>query len=155
MTTTKPKVSKGAIQLNYSDGMVTVIPEDEDRFIITAQKAVKACRTHDKMEQAVQVFKQEFLKPLHDWCDSRSSNIDSCFLAPPFSRHMEVFVVTRSPKFDFELAKEISSQTIEMVDRGWMVTVIQIPQLIEEEVATFFHKEESIQVYAQLQTAPS
>lgn len=144
-----------AIQLRYSDGVVMVTPEDEDRFFITAQRAVEACQEAHQFDAAVRSFKEQFVKPLHDWCGERQASIRSCYVPLPAFGHLKVFVVGSSPRFDFALAADVSELELALNDAGWSVNVLQISATSEDDLRTYFNPNDSIQVYdAQLEAAP-
>lgn len=141
-----------AIQLRYSDGMVMVTPEDEDRFFITAQRAVEACQQAHQFDAAVRSFKEQFVKPLHVWCSQRRQTVQSCFVPMPAGGHLKVFIVGSSSRFNFALATDVAELELTLSDAGWSVNVLQIPATSEDDLHTFFDPNESIQVYdAQLE----
>ncbi len=148
------RIKSQAIQLSYSDsGNVTVTPENEDRFVLTAQNAVRACQEHHLNNEAIKRFKTGFLRPLHEWCLKHASSITACFIAAP-TDHLQVFVIGATPKYDFALGKEVSALERQLYDAGWKLSVLQIPDSDEEELQTYFDIEGALQVYAQLQPTP-
>jgi hypothetical protein len=152
---TKTAIPHRAIQLRYSDGIVMVTPEDEDRFFMTAQRAVEACQEAHRLDAAVRSFKEQFVRPLHDWCGAHRRGVQSCYVPMPTGGHLKVFVVGSSARFDFSLATEVANLELTLSDAGWSVNVLQIPAASEDDLHTFFDPNESIQVYdAQLEAAP-
>jgi hypothetical protein len=140
------------IRLSYSDGNVLVTSKDADRFVMTAQKAVEACQDANRHAQAVYYFKTEFLRPLHAWCLNQPQVL-ACYVQIPASPHLSVFVISRSERYDFDLAQKISNLELKLADSGWSLHILQIPLSAGEETwQTFFDTKESIQVYAQLET---
>lgn len=144
---------KDYIRLNFDGGDVIVTPGDEDRFVITAQNAVEACKESHLKNQALQIFKMELLAPLNEWCTKHEQEIDSCYI-PMSYRQVQVFVITKSQKYDFVLGEALSALELFFVDKGWRISILQLPKSEEEELHTFFNIKESILVYAKLQAAP-
>lgn len=141
------------ILLNYSDsGMIVVTPEDEDRFVLTAQNAVKACHDRYREEEAIKSFKNKFLVPLSEWCRANAERIRACYVPVPVG-HIQVFVIGKGKEFDFELGKDISQLELRLFDAGWRVNVLQIPHSDQEELQTYFNIAGAIQVHAQLAAA--
>lgn len=143
-TTAKPKE---AIQLKYSGGRVVVETDDEDRFVMSAIKAVEACVSAHRQDEAIRVFKTTFLGPLHAWCISQASRVQACYVIP-VDKHIDVFVVGLEERYDFDLGREISNLESQFYDSGWRVSVQQIPHGEAEERETFYNSGEVLEVYA-------
>jgi hypothetical protein len=136
------------IRLSYRDGQIMVTPEDQDVFFISAEKATEACREAVKMDERVTVFKEKFLLPLHAWCAQHSEHVAACYLPRP-AGHIQAFIVTSSPRFDFKLAEEIAALERELARAGWRVGVSQLPNAEDHSLATFFTLEGALEVYAE------
>jgi hypothetical protein len=142
--------NRDVILLNYSaSGHVTVEPKDEDRFVISAQKAVDACQQHQRTEQAIKLFKQKFLAPLRQWCDRHASKVLACYVPPPLAGHLEVFVIGRTQKYDFDLGREAAKLELALFDAGWRVSVMLIPDCPPDSLRAHFNSDGAIEVYAQ------
>jgi hypothetical protein len=139
------------IRLSHDGGNVVVEPQDEDRFVITAQSAVKACQDSQYIKQAIQRFKREFLQPVYEWCRAHAGAVGACYVPVPMA-YTQVFVVGTSPKYDFRLGDELAALELKLADAGWRVQVLQIPASDEEDLRTYFNTEGAIEVYAQLAT---
>ncbi len=139
------------IRLSYGAGQVMVTPEDQDVFFISAEKATEACREAVRVEERVARFKRGFLLPLHDWCVVNAERLSACYVPRP-AGHVQVFVVTSSPRFDFELAEEVAALEMRLAKAGWRVGVSQLPRA--DELSTFFNLEGALEVYAQRGPAP-
>lgn len=150
--TKESRASDRIIRLSHADGNVIVEPEDEDRFVMTAQSAVKACPDSQRWEEAIRTFKREFLQPLIDWCARHGDRVQSCYIPVPVG-HIQVFLVGTSPKYDFDLGRELAALELQLADRGWRVNVLQLPASAAEELQTYFNTEGAIEVYAQLAAA--
>ena len=136
------------IRLNYRDGQVMVTPEDQDIFFISAEKVTAACREAVKAEERIAAFKARFLVPLHDWCVQRADRVIACYLPLP-AGHIQAYIVTKSPRFDFGLADEIAAVEREPANAGWPVGVSQLPAAENRSLETFFNPDGAVEVYAQ------
>ncbi len=145
---TKVLSRKEPVRLTYQDGQVMVTPEDQDIFFISAEKATEACWEAVKMDGRIAAFKEKFLLPLHAWCAQRSERVAACYLPRP-SGHIQVFIVTSSPRFDFRLAEEMAALERALARAGWRVGVSQLPHAEDRSLATFFNLEGALEVYAQ------
>ena len=145
---TKVMSSKEPVRLSYRDGQIMVMPEDQDAFFISAEKATEACREAVRMDERISAFKEKFLLPLHAWCDQRGKQVSACYLPRP-AGHLQAFIVTSSPRFDFQLAEEIAALERELANAGWRVGVSQLPHADNHSLATFFTLDGALEVYAQ------
>ena len=151
MTTTE-RARRQIIRLSHTNGNVVVEPEDEDRFVMTAQSAVQACQDTHRHEEAIRTFKKEILQPLIEWCDSHSSQVQACYIPVPVG-HIEVFMVGRSSAYDFDLGRALSELELRIAETGWRVNVLQLPAAASEDIQTYFNTEGALEVYAQLPPA--
>jgi hypothetical protein len=135
------------IRLSYSNGQVTVTPEDQDIFFISAERAAEACVEAVRLEERVARFKRAFLLPLHEWCVGHADRVSACYVPQP-TGHVQVFVITASPRFDFELAEELAALELRLAKAGWRVGVLQLPHAEEASLAAFFNLEGALEVYA-------
>jgi hypothetical protein len=141
------------IRLTSDGGNVVVTPDDEDRFVLTAQNAVKACQEHHRSSEAIKQFKSEFVRPLMEWCERNAARVHSCYIPVPVG-FVQVFVVGASTKYEFGLGKDLANLELALADAGWRVSVLQIPFCDDEELKTYFDPEGALLVYAQLEAAP-
>ena len=141
------------IVLNRTSGQVTVEPEDEDRFVISAQEAVKACQDHQKADHAIRAFKQEFLGPLWEWCFLHAAQVKACFV-PRTVGHLEVYVIGTSEQYDFAFGDDVARLELSLADRGWNVSAMQLPDGPDEDLLSYFNPEGAIQVYGNPESAP-
>jgi hypothetical protein len=151
--TTTDRTKGQIIRISHTDGKVVVEPEDEDRFVMTAQSAVQACQESHHREEAIRTFKEEFLNPLYEWCLGHSGKVKACYIAVPVS-YIQVFVVGTSQRYDFGLSRELSALELKLADAGWRVSVLQLPAASAEDLQTYFSPEGAIEVYAQLAATP-
>lgn len=125
-----------------------VPPEDQDIFFISAEKATSACREAVKTEERVAAFKARFLLPLHDWCMQHADRVAACYLPLP-AGHLQAFIITTSPRFNFALAEEIAALELQFAKGGWKIGVSQLPKAEDISLTTFFNPEWPLEVYAQ------
>jgi hypothetical protein len=130
-----------------------VTPEDQDIFFISAEKATEACRDAVRADERVARFKREFLVPVHKWCVDHAELVSACYIPLP-AGHLQVFVVTSSRRFDFDLAEQVAALELELARSGWRVGVSQLPAAEEMSLATFFNPEGALEVYAQRGPTP-
>ncbi len=150
----KALASKKPVRLSYEDGHIVVTPQDQDKFLISAERAIQACRETVQMDERITNFKEKFLLPLNRWCAHHASRVAACYLPLPMSS-LQAFVVNNSSKFDFELANEVAALERDLARAGWRVGVVQLPAADEfNSLATFFNPEGALEVYAQRGSAP-
>lgn len=144
---------RDVILLNYSEsGQVTVQTKDEDRFVMTAQKAVEACQEHKRQSEAIKFFKQNFLTPIRRWCVAHSESIKGCYVPPP-NGCLEVFVIGNAEVYDTKLSRELSELELTLADGGWHVSMMLIPDCPEETLRAYFSPDGAIEVYAESEPA--
>jgi hypothetical protein len=144
----KTSARRAPVKLDYRDGEVMVTPTDRDVFFISAERAAQACREAVQADERVARFTHELLVPLRKWCADRTGRVSACFIPLP-AGHVCVFVVTPSPRFDFDLAEEVAELERALAQAGWRVSVSQLPASDEESLATFFNPDGALQVYAE------
>ena len=139
--------NKGPVQLRFDGGKVVVTPEDQNRFVIAADRAVEACQLMDSGLQLRERFKEEFLTRLFQWCQQHADKIQGCYVAIRDGT-LTVFVIGVSGTYDFDLDDPISELEAEMQDKGWSSDIIQLPAGDSDSRRAFFDEETSILVYA-------
>lgn len=135
-------------RLSFEDGEVVVTPKDRSIFLISAEKAIEACRDAWRREEGIERFESEFLVPLHDWCVAHAERVEACYIPLP-GGNIQVFIVTNSPQFDLDLGTEVAKLELNLARRGWRVGVSQLPDADDESLATFFSPEGALEVYAE------
>lgn len=75
------QVETGYIQLDCSKrGKVTVTPADQDRFVITIQEAVAACRDGKELLAYRRQFVDGLVPALKDWLASHRKKVRTAYL---------------------------------------------------------------------------
>jgi hypothetical protein len=140
--------SKGPIQLHYTGGQVVVTPEDQDRFVLGVSQAITACQNEVAGRRFLEQFKNQLLHELCKWCVKHGDRVQSCYLPFPIGGEcIKVFVVTKSPIFDFVLSDAIAQLEIDLDGQNWPCDILQIAAETPEEFLAFFDPQYSLQVY--------
>jgi hypothetical protein len=134
-------------RLSFDGGKVVVMPKDYDLFFLCAEKATELHRKPIERDKRISRFMSDLIVPLHEWCVARKDLIESCNLPIP-GIHIQVFIVTKSKKFDFDLADEMAALELGLARAGWRIGVMQLPDAPPESQAPFFDATEALQVYA-------
>ena len=134
-------------RLSFASGELVVMPKDYDLFLICAEKATELHRKLIERDERIRRFMSDLLVPLHEWCVARKGEIKSCHLPIP-GIHIQVFIVTKSRKFDFDLAEETAALELGLARSGWRIGVMQLPDTEPESQSPFFDANEALQVYA-------
>ena len=140
-------------KLSFADGEVMVTPQDRDIFFISATRATEACRGAVLADQKFERFENEFLFPLNEWCEKHADKVKACYVPLPTGQ-LQVFVVTNSPRYDFELGEELASLELRLSQAGWRIGISQLPEADGDSLATFCNPEGALEVYAQRGPAP-
>jgi hypothetical protein len=135
------------VRLSFRDGEVMVTPKDQDVFFLSAEKATEACRVLIRQEERVARFTAEVLQPLAKWCEEHHGQISACYLLPPESAVLPVYVVGAREEYDFDLTRGLSDLALAFEERGWSVHASQIPRCEAEELRGFFDPDQALQVY--------
>ncbi len=141
-TTTHPK----PVRLTFRDGEVMVTAKDQDIFFISAEKATEACRNVTRQEERVSSFTDGFIIPLATWCKEHAQAISACYVVPPESAVLPVYVVGAGEQYDFELAEQLVALAY-VFEKNWSVHLSQIPKCDNEELAGYFSLDRALQVY--------
>jgi hypothetical protein len=107
-TTTEP------IRLRYreKDSQVMIEPEDEDRFSLFVEQAIKACR----MFQDIQLFNEQLdhLKArLGKWVHDRAGKIHKAFLTIADNQFL-FLVVLKEAEYDDEFEEELAELDLDI-----------------------------------------
>ena len=135
-------------RIHFQDGQVVVTPEDQDVFILGAEKAIKACKEAIHSDQMLEHFRTTLLKPLSVWAGARSEKVAALYLAQTDSSHITAYVVGKSEEYDFALAAELAELDLSFWDHGWPISIHLIPNAEDVEIlCNFFDPERALQIY--------
>lgn len=135
------------VHISYTDTKVLVTTEDEDRFMLSAAKAIEACKIAAAREQPISLFKNTLLLPLIQWCKKMGDRVAACYLGAPRSSSLPIYVIAKPGAYDFTLAEEMINLTDELEKNGWAVHTIQFPVGPIEELSALFNVGRSLVVY--------
>jgi hypothetical protein len=116
-------------------------PRECDRFYLTAVKAIESSRRPLRLD--VEAFRTTLVEPLRAGCADR---VTGCHVPPPRD-HVKVFVVTKSPRFDFDLSSEMGSLELELFE-NWYLCCSQLPATEDGSQSAFFDPKTALQIYA-------
>jgi hypothetical protein len=139
--------TKRPIQLKWDHGAVVITPQDNDKFVMASQRAVAACQGMYAFDRFIEQFKSVFLARLREWCEQHGEHVNACYVPYPFLSTLKVFIVARSPKYDFTLSDPIADLELELDRKGWPSDIVQLSAGSVEDLYAFFDYPESIQVY--------
>jgi len=122
-------------------------PQDQDIFLISAEKATDACRHSVQRDQRISRFNNELIIPLSVWCNQHRDRLFACYLVMPNSSVLPVYMVGASEKYDFELTDMLGELAGKFKDNGWSVHFSQLPRSDDAELAGYFSLKDSLQVY--------
>ncbi len=126
-----------------SNRRVVVTPRDNDRFVVTEEQAVRACRAHEKQSQFKGQF-EKLVELLRNWSQSHDDKLREASLTV---RETDVLflVVQKEKAFDEQLAADLTELDIEVADDAQYsliaLEVMAIPAVTNESVKAFLSTE--------------
>jgi hypothetical protein len=137
---TKPVVRSSIILLDedrYEN--VYVIPKDRDKFILTVEEAVRACRAQAN-QAAFQCQFRDLLDELTDWVKARRARMQAAHLMIRDSG-MLLVVMQKGKEFDRELADELTeldlhvanAESYKLID----LDVMAVPYVSHDSLTAF------------------
>lgn len=136
-----------SIVLTHDHGAVTVVPADQDRFVMASDAAVTALRDADERQATRDRFRDSVLLPLREWCEARPGRVLACYVRLfPTADHLRVYVFGAGPAYDFALAREVSALELSIHRAGWRVLVRQLTSA--QSPSDLFNPDQAIQVFA-------
>jgi hypothetical protein len=135
------------IQLNYQEkgNIITVIPEDEESFYLTVDKAIQACRAYNHTSAFSSQF-QKLLERLALWIRENKREIDSAYLTVR-DAGLLFLVMRNSKKYHGKFEDDLTLLDIEIAqDRNFnkiKLSVLAIPLVDFEQVVSFLNPQAS------------
>jgi hypothetical protein len=126
-------VNTGPIHLNVrSVRQVVVEPEDENRFMMTAKEAARACERSQNEKELRDQFNQVLLY-LYQWCENHSSDVQAAY-AYPGDGFLNILICTRGEDYRFDLDDSVTELTLALVQQfDWLTAeVLQVPESARE-----------------------
>ncbi len=136
------QVAKRSITLldESKSGDVCVISLDEDRFVLTVEEAVRACKASDRAYRFSKQFETLLSKTLPDWIRANRSLISSVHLTIRQS-DMLLVVVQKKIEMDTELVDSLSDLDIKIASDESLdmikLNVMSLPLVESEGVSAF------------------
>lgn len=135
-------VSRSWISLPHDgdapDGYL-VTTETGDRFVLSHDELVRACRVADKWKEFLAQFK-EFIKKLDSWLEIHASKIRDAYLTFG-SGKLDLVVIQRAKEFDQNLDKSLVEFDIEIASNSQFdlirLDVLVLPDGPEESLRSF------------------
>lgn len=124
----KLKIRPKPIQLHFeSANQVTVVPDDEDRFVTTESEAARACQQFQHSREWSRQW-NDFLVHLNQWCEAHSDAIEAGYVTVGDSA-LNVLMCLRAADYDFTIEDEIADLDLELSEKFplCIAEVIQIP----------------------------
>lgn len=90
---------------------------------------------------------RDFLTALHNWARDHADSVLRVYAGPIIQRHVPVFVVGESVRFDFSFAGEVTALSGLFHETGVSVVPLFIPAVPDEELAGLMSLEDNYQVY--------
>ncbi len=103
-------------RLNWSqiDQRVVIEPQDEDRFVMTTEEVIEACKVYDKRKRGpFQVQFRNLLNHLGAWAFARRDKIAHTFLTLRESRLL-FLIVTQGTAYDDDFESELTKLDLEI-----------------------------------------
>lgn len=116
------------IQLHFqSTSQVTVVPDDEDRFVTTEKEAALACQQFEHSREWNRQW-NDFLFHLNGWCENHKNVIEAGYVTVGDSA-LNVLLCLHGSDYDFSIEDEIADLDLELSEKFplCMAEVIQIP----------------------------
>jgi hypothetical protein len=136
------------IQLLYQEknNFITVIPEDEELFYLTVDKAIQACRAYNYTSAFSNQF-QKLLDKLAQWIHVNKNEIESAFLTVR-DAGLLFLVVRNSKKYNGQFEDKLTELDIEVAqDKNFdkiKLSVLAIPQVDFEQISSFLNPQASL-----------
>jgi hypothetical protein len=126
-------VSAGPIHLNFrSVQQVVVEPEDENRFMMTAREAARACEVAQSEKELREAFNR-LLVYLHEWCKTRGSTVHSAYVYSG-DGCLNILICTQGPDYRFDFDDPVTELDLDLTRQfDWLTAeVMQVPEASRE-----------------------
>ncbi len=97
------------IKLIYSEGNTQVViePEDQDRFVLRVEEAIRACRVYDEFRSLFEKQLDHLKNMLGGWLRQQHEKTQKAFLTLQDDRMLFVVVMARK-EYDPDLEKDLT-----------------------------------------------
>lgn len=133
------KTNQDAIRLSAAEAerQVIITPEDQDRFVLTCDQAIAACKIHSSRKVWFEELGRLFFHVNH-WAIQHQDRVLACYAAPRGGQ-VVVFVIPKSDHFSFDLADLVVDLDIEITQKFQSIPaeVLQIPGASNSQFNSF------------------
>jgi hypothetical protein len=140
------------IRLSVSEGrdrkvLVEPAAEDKGRFILSVEKAIRACQVADTQLRFAEDFRNELLPRLAVWVRERRGRVASAYLTVREDGLLFV-VVQASRHYDGQLEDELTALDVEIARhptlKRMQLDVLALPEVSEEAYQSFLDPEHTL-----------
>lgn len=138
-------VKSNPIRLRFeSREQVVVIPDDEDRFVITEGEAARACKRAVDDKEWKEQF-DPFLLFIHDWCEEHASDVKAGYVTIG-DIGLNVLICIKSKDYSFDIEDTLVELDFALADQfpSCETEVMQIPN---QDTLTDVLSSEAMMVY--------
>jgi len=140
------------LDVSFKDKKVLVVPEDEDRFLVSVDAAVKACQAADKTLQFGRQFRDILLPRLGLWISDRADKLKKAYLTVREEGLLFVAILARA-EYDRELEDDLSELDIAVARDPHLdlidLEVLALPNASDAAHASFLNPEATLEYRAQ------
>lgn len=137
-------------KLRFTAAGVEVPPADRERLRAAADRAATAVHARGP---GVPRFEADLLVPLHAWCMTQVGHVRTCYVDAG-REQIRVCIVTTSGRYDHRLEEEVSALELGLARAGWRISVMDLPDTEDDNLAPFVRFSEAMEVYADRGPAP-
>jgi hypothetical protein len=145
--------TKGPIQLSWNekDRQITLTPEDQDRFNLTVDEAIKACQAYDRTAQFMATF-TKLINTLAGWAEKNKKKIGSAFVTVQ-NRELLFLIVQKQARHDSVFEDLLSELDLQIANDKQFerirLDVLALPTVSDSTLGAFIDRTEnrSIQVF--------
>ncbi|MFH1023463.1 MAG: hypothetical protein V1809_08735 [Planctomycetota bacterium] len=136
------------LQLKWQERnrQIVITPEDEDRFAVTVEAAIAACRAVEGMGKFRSQFKT-LLKRLAEWLGKHGGDVSNSYITVR-DADLLFLVVQKAKAYQRDFEDALTELDIEVAQDRELnqirLSVLAIPASSPESVASFLHPENSI-----------
>ena len=134
---TGSEISAGPIHLDVrSVQQVIVHPEDEDRFMMTAKEAARACERAQNEKELREQF-SKLLLYLRDWCVTHGNDVRAAYVYSG-DGFLNVLICTVGDQYRFDFDDAVTNLDLDLTrEFDWLTAeVMQVPDKAREGQAS-------------------
>lgn len=129
------------LRWSEKDSQTLVEPRDEDRFFMTVEEVIEACRIYDKAKRAsFQVQLRNLLVRLGQWVHEHRNDIAHAFLTVQNSQLL-FLIVTKGRAYDASLEQSLTDLDVSVAEdeafSDVRLSVQSLPHCSEQGYASF------------------